>query len=54
MFREHVVAGGLLSYGVDLVATYRHAAGYVDKILKGVNRRIFPSSSPPSSSWPST
>ena len=33
--REHVVAGGLLSYGADLAANFRHAATYVDKILKG-------------------
>jgi putative ABC transport system substrate-binding protein len=34
-WREHVAAGGLLSYGADLIATYRHVATYVDKILKG-------------------
>jgi putative ABC transport system substrate-binding protein len=34
-FREHVVAGGLLSYGIDQGATYRHAAAIVDRILKG-------------------
>ena len=34
-FREHVVTGGLLSYGIDQRATYRHAAAIVDKILKG-------------------
>jgi len=33
--RDHVVAGGLLSYGADLTANYRNAAKYVDKILKG-------------------
>jgi putative ABC transport system substrate-binding protein len=33
--REHVVTGGLLSYGANLAANYRHAATYVDKILKG-------------------
>jgi putative tryptophan/tyrosine transport system substrate-binding protein len=27
--------GGLLSYGVDLVDTYRRAAAYVDRILRG-------------------
>ena len=35
MLRDHVVAGGLLSYGADLPANYRSAAKYVDKILKG-------------------
>ena len=33
--RESVVAGGLLSYGPDLVGNYRRAAVFVDKILKG-------------------
>jgi putative ABC transport system substrate-binding protein len=27
--------GGLLSYGVDLVDTFRRAASYVDRILRG-------------------
>ena len=33
--RESVVDGGLLGYGPDLVENYRHAAVFVDKILKG-------------------
>ena len=33
--RESVVAGGLVSYGPDIVEMYRHAADFVDKILKG-------------------
>lgn len=33
--RDHVVAGGLLSYGYDTAASYRNAAKCVDKILKG-------------------
>ena len=33
--RESVVAGGLVSYGPDLVGNYRRAAVFVDKILKG-------------------
>jgi putative tryptophan/tyrosine transport system substrate-binding protein len=34
-YREHVEDGGLMSYGVNLRESYRHAAAYVDKILKG-------------------
>jgi putative ABC transport system substrate-binding protein len=34
-YREHVVAGGLISYGVDLRWCYRRGAAFVDKILRG-------------------
>jgi hypothetical protein len=30
--RDHVIAGGLLSYGTDIAANWRSAAKYVDKI----------------------
>jgi putative ABC transport system substrate-binding protein len=34
-YREHVLDGGLISYGVDLRWCYRRAAYFVDKILHG-------------------
>jgi len=40
--REHVVEGGLLSYAADLVANFRYAAKYVDKILKGAKPADLP------------
>jgi putative ABC transport system substrate-binding protein len=40
--RDHVVAGGLLSYGYDTAANYRNASKYVDKILKGAKPADLP------------
>jgi putative ABC transport system substrate-binding protein len=34
-YREHVVAGGLISYGVDLRWCFQRGAYFVDKILHG-------------------
>ena len=40
--REHVEAGGLLSYSPDRADLYRRAATYVDRILKGANPAELP------------
>jgi putative ABC transport system substrate-binding protein len=32
---DFAAAGGLISYGPDFTAQYRHAAEYVDRILRG-------------------
>jgi putative ABC transport system substrate-binding protein len=34
-YREHVLDGGLISYGVDLRWCYHRGAYFVDKILRG-------------------
>jgi len=34
-FRYFVAGGGLMSYGIEMLETYRQAASYVDRILKG-------------------
>ena len=52
--RQFVDAGGLMSYGPNLYDTWKRAALHVDKILKGANPVISPSSNPRNSSWSST
>ena len=44
--RFFVVAGGLMSYGHDLVEQFQQAAGYVDRILKGEKPADLPVQAP--------
>ena len=44
--REFVAAGGLISYGPDLIDQYRLAAGYVDRVLKGEKPSEMPVQAP--------
>jgi len=44
--RFYVTGGGLISFGPDLIDNYRHAAGYVDRILKGEKPADLPVQAP--------
>jgi putative tryptophan/tyrosine transport system substrate-binding protein len=45
-YRTHVAGGDLVSYGIDNVEQFRRAAGYVDRILKGVTPADLPVQAP--------
>jgi putative ABC transport system substrate-binding protein len=45
-YRHFVAAGGLVSYGAELLVQYRRSAGYVDRILKGEKPADLPVQAP--------
>lgn len=45
-FKEFVEAGGLMSYGTNIVAVYRRVAVYIDKIVKGAKPSELPVEQP--------
>jgi putative ABC transport system substrate-binding protein len=46
LLRDYAEAGLLLTYGPNLQAHYRHAATYIDKILKGAKPADLPVEQP--------
>ncbi|MFZ2652243.1 MAG: ABC transporter substrate-binding protein [Burkholderiaceae bacterium] len=45
-YRENSNAGGLMSYGIDVVALWRHSATFIDRILKGAKAGDLPVEQP--------
>jgi ABC-type uncharacterized transport system substrate-binding protein len=45
-YREHVMSGDLMSYGLDNLDQFRRAAGYVDRILRGEKPADLPVQAP--------
>jgi putative tryptophan/tyrosine transport system substrate-binding protein len=46
VFKEAVIAGGLVSFGPDLAANFRPAAAQIDKIIKGMSPADIPVEQP--------
>jgi len=44
--RMFISAGGLISYGPDILDQYRRAAGYVDRVLRGEKPADLPVQAP--------
>jgi putative ABC transport system substrate-binding protein len=46
VFKTYVIDGGLMSYGVEPLATYRRLGDYVAKILRGAKPADLPVEQP--------